>query len=375
MTLNRRKLSLKVVLLSIAVNLFLFLIKLLLGIASRSLSMVSDAVHSLSDAFSSALLLLGLRIATSEPDSKHPFGKERLEQVLAIILGSMLFFVAFEIGKESIHRFSSPPSLKLNWLTIILFAITVFIKEGLAIISFKVGDKISSPALKADALHHRADALSTIAVVAGSIASLYGVRWADPAVSMLIAAFLCYLAVKVILESSHLIVGTQPPREVITKIIDSFQDIPEIKGVHDIIVHQYGSRIIVSLHIEVDSSLSASRGHEVAEEFEEKLLSQHGIHATVHVDPIDLQDPQRKELEGFLKTNLESSPLIHSIHDMRIVGCCNEKTLIFDVVPREAGGNEEIEKLIKKVEKKLKKTYPDLRKIKYKIEAPFVAKI
>ena len=200
--------------LSIVVNIALFLFKFIFGTMLNSVSLIADSFHSLSDIFTSGIVVFGFRIASKPPDKKHPFGHGRAERITAIVIACLLIVVGFEFFMNGFARFRAPVPIKGDLSVIAMLVIFIVIKEFLYGISLTLGKRIRSPSLKADAWHHRTDSISTLLVVGAFVSFRFGFYSLDGILGMLVALIIVYTGISMIVESGNFLIGQAPPQSL-----------------------------------------------------------------------------------------------------------------------------------------------------------------
>lgn len=272
--------------LSVIVNIILFVIKLILGIALNSISLLADAVHSLSDVVTSVLVILGFRVATKPPDERHPFGHGRAERIVSIVIACVLIVVGFEFFINGLKRFRDPIPIEANWFIIILLAVTIVIKELLSKIAFNLGEAIDSLALKADAWHHRTDAISTLLVIIGFVLYRFGLYYIDGIIGMIISVFIAYTGITLVIEAASVLMGEAPSSSFVAGIKEMALNCGGISDVHHIHVHDYGGRLEITVHIRLNKDTHLDEAHNKASEVETCLKQEiKGAEITVHIEP------------------------------------------------------------------------------------------
>jgi len=269
----------------VLLNTLLFGFKYWAGTASQSVAMIADSWHTLSDTLTSIIVILGFRIAAMPPDKEHPFGHGRAESVAAVIIATLLGIVGFNFIGESITKFNSGETAQFGTTAIIIFAVSVVLKEAMAQFSAYAGKKLNSEALRADAWHHRSDAITTLVIVIGALfgSAFY---WIDAVLGFVISFMILYVTWAIMREAVNSILGEKPNSDFendIIKIAESTDS--NISDVHDIKTHIYGEIIEVTLHICLPKDWSVDRAHQTAEEVETTLAEKKNIRATVHVEP------------------------------------------------------------------------------------------
>lgn len=316
---------------SIAVNLVVGGVKLAAGLAIGSISLVADAVHSFSDMVTSGVVIWGFSAAARPSDREHPFGHGRIESIAALVIAVLLLVAALEFAMASVRRLLAPQPVTASWVLLAVLAVTVLAKEWLARFALCLGRKIESPALRADAWHHRSDVLATTVVILALVGAQFGFTWLDGAAGLVVAAALGWTGVMLIRESADPLIGAAPPPDLVQGIRDVALAVPEVDAVHDVIVHRYGALLITSLHIEVGAEHDAMACHELAERVEEAVMARFGGWAVVHVDPVDRAHPLYPAIAGYLSQRLGAGEGAPSFHDLRIVGRAAPCYVIFDL--------------------------------------------
>ncbi len=322
---------------SIFVNLILASVKIVFGIISASLALIADGVHSLSDVLTSIVVIIGFKVSSKPPDKQHPFGHGRFEPVATLIIAIILFTVAVEFFKSGISRIINPVNVKSDLLIIGIIAGTILLKELTAHFAKNVGREIESETIEADFWHHRSDTLSTFFVLAGIIGSMHSVMWIDGAAAIAVSLFLVWVSIRIIKNTINALMGTPPKKEFLDKIKFYALNTKHVDGIHDVIVHKYGERVLISLHAEIEDKYSALEIHDIAEELEEFLESRIKLSTvTVHADPVNKTHKLYEPIKRFLSLQIQEIPEFLSFHDLRVIGGEKYPRIIFDI---EVGTN------------------------------------
>ena len=356
---------------SISLNLILFIIKIILGLFTGSVSLIADAFHSLSDMATSLIVLISFIITTKPSDAKHPFGHGRAEFISAIIMSTLLAITAFELMQFSIKRIINPIPFIAPWWIIGIILLTVFLKEGLDWYSLRLSKKIQSDILLADAWHHRLDAFSSLLVVIAFIFSHFNFPQLDGPVGVLISLIIIYSAYKIVKSPIDHLLGSPPDQELLSRIENNTLQFKEVKGVHDVIIHNYGETMIISLHIEVDENLSFVEAHRIAEKVDKTLRKEINAHVTVHFDPVMERTPTYRLLEKILQEFCQKNPEYESFHDLRIYGKGENFSIYLDLVISQNTHENEFEDLIIKCKEYIMSKVIQVKKVSIKIEPKF----
>lgn len=344
---------------SVAVNSFLALVKGVLGLFSGSVALLADAFHSLSDVASSAVVIWGFKAAARPADRKHPFGHGRLESVAALVIAILLLVAAAEFAKASVQRMLSPRPMAVSHWILLALGLTLVLKEWLAGFARRLGRHLDSPALVADSWHHRSDVLSTLAVIAALVMGRFGWYWADGAAGLIVSMVLVWAGVLMVKDAVHPLIGEAPSAAVLNRIRHTALGFRGVDKVHDIIVHQYGSFLVTSLHIEVSAELDAVAAHELAEDVENAVAAQMGGWVTVHVDPVDRDHPLYPDLEAFLEEQVQRTPGTAGFCDLRIVGRRNPCFVLFELAAEDDSSRQSAARL----RAALLERFPEVRKV------------
>ncbi len=286
-TSYRNKMGYRQGLVSILANTLLFALKLWAGIVSSSVAIMADAWHTLSDSLSSIVLIAGIKISSKKADRKHPFGYGRWEQITAIFIGFMLSFVAYEFIKTSIDKIQHHKSANYGLIAIIVTIISIVIKEGLAQYAFYLGKKTKILAVKADGWHHRSDALSSVAVLAGIFLNRF-LWWIDGVMGLIVSLMLLYAVFTIIKEAVNNLLGEEPPEELLKEIILIINNEIEYNVYpHHFHLHIYGVHQELTFHLMVDDKLDIRTAHSIASKIEKSILDKLKIETTIHIEPLE----------------------------------------------------------------------------------------
>lgn len=356
---------------SILLNLFLFLLKLAMGIISGSIGLLADAFHTLSDLATSVVVLISFRISGKPSDSEHPFGHGRAELVSAVIMATLLAATALELFKISVERLLQPVPFTAPWWIIAVLVLTILLKEGLALFSGYLARKIYSPTLKADAWHHHLDAVSTLFVVATFLFAHYHLPNMDGPAGIVISLIILYSAYGIAREPIDQLLGSAPGDRLLSRIEEIALSFPEVLGVHDIIVHRYGETTIISLHIEVDENLSLRKAHAITEKVDQAIRREMGAYVVVHADPVMERTGEYQSVERLLREFCEKQSGCDSFHDLRMESDEEKIRLSFDLVSNHQETHVDDGELMRQCEGFLRQKMGNVGDIRIKVEPKF----
>lgn len=273
------------------VNLALSGIKFIVGILGSSQAVVADAIHSLSDMSTDIAILFGVKFWTAPPDSSHPYGHERIEELVTVAIGLALAFVAAGLTYNAITNMHEDHVKSIRWVAVIGPVLSIIGKEALYRWTVHVGEKVKSSAVIANAWHHRSDALSSIpALVAVVVAALYP-EWGfiDHIGAVVIACFIFKVSWDIIVPALKGLIDTGASAKTQAHIKDIAMGVKGVKSTHAIRTRTFGSNLLVDLHILVDPYLTVKAGHNISEGVKEQLLKNvpEVMDVVVHLEPYD----------------------------------------------------------------------------------------
>lgn len=317
-------------------NLFLFVIKLTIGLITMSISVIADSLNNLSDCGSNILTVVGYTISGKPADKDHPYGHARMEYLCSLFIAMIISFLGFEMLVSSIEKIiDNQPSEEYSLPLIIIIGATIVVKALIAIFYRKLGKHISSDTLKASAIDSIGDVIATSAVVVGMVLTKYVSFDIDAIIGILVAVYIIIMGIKLVIESSSTLIGKAPDKEFTHEIVEKIKSYEGVLGIHDLVIHSYGAnRYFATVHVEVDADVEIMHSHDLMDIIEADFLKD-GINLVIHMDPISVSDPETNELrakclEMISQISQEySSPA--SMHDFRIVKGITHTNVIFDV--------------------------------------------
>jgi len=349
---------------SIVINLLLFVIKMLVGLSIKSVSLIADAIHTLADSATSAVVIIGFKIAKKPSDKEHPFGHGRMESVAALIVSVLLFIASVELLEKSIHTAFHPQASTASFGVILLIVGTIIIKELMSRFSYQLGEIIDSQALKADALHHRSDVIATALVVVALIASRFDYNRIDGVMGVCVSLIIFYSAYSIAKEAVNPLLGEAPSKNTIKKIESLTKAHEGVLGVHDIIFHKYGQTSIISLHIEVSDKEPVFKLHMLSEAIEEQITQKMGGTVIIHIDPINKEHPKYEAIAQAIEQIISEDKRVNSFHELRIVGCrANKCNVVFDIALEEDADEQQTYDIIRSIREKFKKRFPEMKTV------------
>lgn len=292
---NFRKTANKVSIISIIANTFLAIFKLLAGIFAHSSAMISDAIHSASDVFSSFVVIIGIKLSSKEPDKEHPYGHERLECVAAMILAIILFLTGAGIFYNALKNILNGEYNNITIpgvLALIAAIISIAVKEAMYWYTRHYAKKIDSSALMADAWHHRSDALSSVGALIGIFFARIGYPVMDSVASIIIFIFIVKASIDIFIDATNKVVDHSCDEELEKEIYNYVMKNKDVKDIDLFRTRMFGNKIYVDLEICLDENLTLKEAHDIAESLHDKLEKKFDKvkHVMVHVNPVSKKD-------------------------------------------------------------------------------------
>lgn len=319
--------------LGIMLNMVLFLGKYIAGVLSGSIAVMADAFNNLSDAGSSLITLIGFKLAGKKPDKEHPFGHGRMEYLSGLAVAAAIVLMGVELAKSSVDKIFHPAEVETGLLSVGILLASVAVKFYMSSYNKGIGDRIDSAAMRATAADSLSDAAATSVVLLTLLIQRATGFNVDGFCGILVAGFILYAGYNAAKDTLSPLLGQPPEPEFIEEIHRIALAHPEIIGIHDLVVHDYGpGRRMISLHGEVPGDGDIFALHDVIDQAEKELKDQLGCDAVIHMDPIEMDNHTVTEMRGeTAKLAAELHPEI-TIHDFRMVTGPTHTNLIFDVV-------------------------------------------
>ena len=355
----------------IVVNLILFIMKLIVGILSASVAIIADAFNNISDAGSSVVAMIGFRLSSKHVDKEHPLGHGRMEYVTGFIVDMLIILVGFELLTGSLEKIFNPTMPHANTVTYVLLGVAILVKFWLYFFYKKIGKIISSSSIRAAATDSLSDcAATTLVLLSAIVATVFDVA-IDGWAGLIVAGLILYAGARAAKETIDLLLGTPPTAEYIQRIYDFVKNYPEIVGIHDVMVHDYGpARQIMSFHAEIPSDYDVNLAHEIIDKVERDMREEFGAIVTIHLDPIAVNDEEVNAMRKFAIECLNEVDETFTLHDFRMTKGEKYTNLIFDlVIPVDCKLDDE--EAAKRVATKIKERNENCFAV-IKAEHPFV---
>ena len=317
----------------IALNILLFLGKFLAGTISGSIAITADAFNNLSDAGSSFITLIGFKLGSQKPDPEHPFGHGRMEYLSGLAVAVLIIVMAVELFKSSFDKILHPEVLECSTVIVLILLASIVVKIYMAIYNHNVGKKIQSAAMGATAKDSMSDTIATTVVL---ISTIVGAIWGIPIdgyCGVLLSILIFMAGIGAIKDTVGPLLGTAPDKEFVEKIEEIVMAHDIVKGMHDLVVHDYGpGRVMISLHAEVPHTEDILVIHDEIDNIEEELGDKLNCEAVIHMDPIIMDDEKVNEVKEYVGNIVCQVGEELNFHDFRMVSGNSHTNLIFDVV-------------------------------------------
>lgn len=342
-------------------NIILCLIKFFIGTITNSVSITADAVNNLSDAGSNIVTIVGAKLSNKPVDKEHPFGHGRFEYISALIVAFFILFMGVELGKSSIQKIIHPEEIQFSIWYIIILALAICVKFGMAMFNrslFKISDNINLKAVAQDSLN---DCLATFAtIIALLISSLTKFKIADGIIGVAVAVFVLISGIEIIKDIIGNLLGKAPDPELVKNIENIMLEEDCIVGVHDLIVHDYGpGRIIASAHAEVPSNVDVLKLHDIIDNVEKRISKKLNIMICIHMDPVVIDDEKINNYKEIMAKIINTYDSSFTFHDFRVVEGESHTNFIFDlVIPH--GYNKDGKTILKELREQTQAVCPDI---------------
>ncbi len=329
---RRERAGLSASLLGLFSNALLAAAKIIAGTLSGSVSILADGFNNLSDTGSVAVFFMSLRMARKPSDKEHPFGHARIEYIGSLVIGIIILGIGFELLMGSIRVIASPRAPEFSWWIIGMTALSIPVKAFQYTYYKTQGRRWNMPALSASAQDSFNDILITSSVLAGLLLSRFAGLILDGWLGFLVSVFILYTALKVLRSTLSSLIGVEPDRGLGDAVLGILRGYPDILGVHDFVLHNYGpGRNMASVHAEVAAGQSLLDIHEVIDQAEREVREKLGVSILIHIDPVVPDDAPGQETQARLSAYLAELQPPLRLHDYRVVPGKHVVKLIFDI--------------------------------------------
>ncbi len=354
-------------------NVLLFAVKWAVGFLVHSISVMADAFNNLSDAGSSIIGLVGVKMAEKPADEEHPFGHGRIEYITALIVAFLVLQVGFTFFKDAVGKIREPEMIRFRVVSVVILILSVGVKLWLGMFNKKLGRRINSKVMMATAT----DAIGDVVTTTATIASILFFRFTginiDGFVGIGVSLAVMWAGIGIARDTLEPLIGQAVDPQVYERITEFIEGYEGIEGTHDLIVHNYGpGRSMASIHAEVPNDVEIEVSHEIIDKIEREAMRELGLFLVIHMDPVETKDQRVLDVKEHVTDVLRMIDDAVSIHDFRMVDGKEQINLIFDmVIPHEYGRERQLE-LKKQLRSKLEETDPRYRCV-ITVEGSYVA--
>ena len=314
-------------------NVLLFSVKLTIGLILSSLAVTADAFNNLSDAASSIISFIGVKMAGKPADVEHPFGHGRIEYIAALIVSFLVIEVGFTFFKSSISKILHPEEISFDLVPFVILILSILVKLWMAFFNNKLGKRIDSKVMLATAADSLGDVITTSATVLSIIICHFTSINVDAIAGLIVSAIVIWSGISIAKDTLEPLIGERVPAELYQKITDIVESYDGIVGTHDLIVHNYGpNRSMATIHAEVPNDINIDVSHEIIDKIERDVKKDLNILLVIHMDPVEMRD------EEVLSLREKTSRIVHALdpelnfHDFRVLKENEQRNLIFDLV-------------------------------------------
>lgn len=314
-------------------NLILGIIKFIIGIISNSVSIMADAINNIADTASSVLTLIGFKLANKKPDKEHPYGYARYEYISGFVIALLMFIMGLTFAKESILKIFNPEELTINTVTYVILIIAIAAKLIQMFVYLNFSKAINSNTLKTNAVDTRNDIISTTTILISMIImGIFNIN-IDGYLGLVVSGLIIYSSIGLIREVLEPIIGIVPTEERIEEVTKKLLSYDCVRGIHDLRIHNYGvHNDFITVHVEINSDMNMIKAHDLMDNIEKDFKKDLGTDLTIHMDPVDINNPIANKLYDLVKQGLLTFDIELEMHDFRIVEGPTHTNILFDVI-------------------------------------------
>lgn len=327
-------------------NVLLFAGKLAVGLVLGSVSVMADAFNNLSDAASSVISFVGVKMAGKPADREHPFGHGRIEYIAALAVAFLVLQVGFTFFQSSVGKIRNPEALSFDLVSMLILLASVLVKLWLGRFNKVLGKRINSTVMQAAAADALGDVITTLATMASILFFYFTEINVDGFVGILVSLVVIWAGIGIAKDTLEPLIGQPVDPKLYREITDFVESYDGILGSHDLIVHNYGpARSLASIHAEVPSDVDIETSHEIIDRIERDAVRKLGLFLVIHMDPVAVKDERVTELKDQVTAVLKKIDERLSLHDFRVVDGEHQINLIFDVVVPHSYGEKDMTRL------------------------------
>ena len=331
-------------------NVLLFAGKFLIGLVLKSMAVTADAFNNLSDAASSIISFVGVKMASKPADKDHPFGHGRMEYIAALIVSFVIIEVGITFLKDSVGKIREPEEIAFQWVPFLILILSVGIKLWLSFFNRKLGKRINSKVMLATATDSLGDVVATSATIVSILVCAFTGLNIDGIAGLLVSLLVIWAGIGIAKDTLEPLIGQGTDPRLYEDIKNMVESYDGIVGTHDLIVHNYGpNRSMASIHAEVPRDVDIEISHEIIDKVEREVSKKLGIFLVIHMDPVEIHDTKVLAVKNKLNHVLQALDARLTFHDFRVVFGQQQINLIFDLVVPYSYSDAEEEKLLHQV--------------------------
>ena len=316
----------------ICCNILLFAAKLLIGIGMNSLAIMADAFNNLSDAASSVISFIGVKMANKPADKEHPFGHGRIEYIAALIVSFLVIEVGFTFLKSSLEKIRNPEEITFELVRFLILVLSVGVKLWMAFFNRKLGNRIQSKVMLAASADSMGDVITTSATILSTLICHFLSINIDAIAGLVVAGLVMWSGISIAKDTLEPLIGQSTDPDLYRKIMESVSSYDGIVGTHDLIVHNYGpGRSMASIHAEVPRDVDIEVSHDIIDRIEREVGKKLGILLVIHMDPVEIHDAAVLATKEKVRNVISILDPELSFHDFRMINGSERKKLIFDL--------------------------------------------
>lgn len=340
-------------------NVILSTVKMIVGIIINSISVTADAANNLSDAASSVISFIGVKVAGRPADKEHPFGHGRAEYIAAFAVAFLILQVGFNLLKSSFQKVLKPEAIEFDPLLVGVLFLAVLVKLWMMLFNRKLGKKINSSVMLATSADSMGDVIVTSATIISTIiAGVTGLK-IDGYMGVIVSLFVMFAGFRIAKDTLEPLLGQAVERDVYEKLTNMVQSYEGIVGTHDLIIHNYGpTRLMATIHAEVPNDIDFEKAHETIDHIERDVMEKLDIFLVIHMDPIEMNDSMVLEKREMVLDIIEELEPKATIHDFRIVNGEHQINLIFDLVIPYSYSKDAAQKLLASIVEQIRGNDP-----------------
>lgn len=346
--------------LGILVNTLLCIAKIILGFAIHSIAVVADGLHDMADSLAAVITLIAAHIARKPADRNHPYGHARMEYLASLVVSAIVLVVGCGLMQESVDRCLHPVATHFSWLMVGFMVFAILLKGSQALFVIATGKHIRSLPVIAAGTDNRNDVITSIIITAGMLIHHFTGLKLDGYMGCIVSLFILYSGISLIRETIDPLLGEPPDPETVSEMKEIILAHPEVLGVHDLIIYNYGpGKSFASFHAEVDSRNDLLEIHDVIDRIEQELTDKMRMTVTCHMDPVEVENPIRIRMEQLIGEKIREFDEVEGFHDLRVAPGKSRTRIIFDLVitPGVRYSREEIRDGLNRAVKELDPSY------------------